>query len=347
MSKRTKKKNIINLVSLAVIIIATVLVLKENNNKGTIPENISNFAIEDTSKITKIFIADMQGKSITLERINNNWKVNGKYKANLNRINLMLSLLNNLEVKSPTSESAKDNVIKEMATQAEKIEIYQGTEKPSKVIYVGGSTQNLEGTYMALDRGKRKEKIPFVVHDPTFRGYLSDGYFYTEENEWRTKEVFTFDPTQISKVKVRYLFSKENSFNLTIDKNNKFLFSDFNDKKCPSQEIDTKLIKKFLMGFSDLQFITIDKYIKKNVKDSILHVRPIASIYVENIKGYSQQLNLYYKPSNRKTRVEIEGGFDKERYYGIIKNRPNDIVILQTLRLNRILWKFEDFKIKK
>jgi hypothetical protein len=46
---------------------------------------------------------------------------------------------------------------------------------------------------------------PYVVHIPGWEGYLTDGYFFVEENEWRTKIVFDFKPINIKEIDVRII----------------------------------------------------------------------------------------------------------------------------------------------
>ena len=49
-------------------------------NKSTIRGD-NNFAVSDKELVNKIFIADRSGTTITLNRVENNWIVNNKYKV--------------------------------------------------------------------------------------------------------------------------------------------------------------------------------------------------------------------------------------------------------------------------
>ena len=68
-----------NFIYFAIILFMAILIwFLSNDNKSTITlEN--NFSISDTASISKIFIADRNGITITLNRNKNNWLVNNKY----------------------------------------------------------------------------------------------------------------------------------------------------------------------------------------------------------------------------------------------------------------------------
>ena len=50
-----------------------------NDKKMSYNSNSYMFAVEDTSCISKIFLADRNGTSILLEKNKNNWILNNKY----------------------------------------------------------------------------------------------------------------------------------------------------------------------------------------------------------------------------------------------------------------------------
>ena len=48
-----------------------------HNHNGTIKETLRDFAVQDTASVTKIFLADKKGRSVTLERkATGGWTVN-------------------------------------------------------------------------------------------------------------------------------------------------------------------------------------------------------------------------------------------------------------------------------
>ena len=57
-----------------------------------------NFAVTDTASITKIFIADLKGNSIALDRMENNWQINNRYKVRNNAMHIILKTIKNISV---------------------------------------------------------------------------------------------------------------------------------------------------------------------------------------------------------------------------------------------------------
>lgn len=337
------KKNIINLLSFIILIALALFILIQNKKTTTLDESDSDFSISDTASISKIFIADMQGQEVTLIRKNEKWLINDSFAANPARIDNIMQLLPRLEVKGIVPASAKDQVIRTMAANSVKVEFYANDNKPFKTIYVGGPTTDQEGTYMAIDR-KKKGKTPYIVHDPTFRGYLSDGYFYCDINEWRSKKIFPIKATKIRTVRVEYTDSAIYNFELKVSKNlSSFTVKGMNGAM-PQEVIDPARVKKYLSSFSAITYINLETDLVPRQVDSFLHSKPFCRIFVQDEDQNVYKLRLFYKPSDLRTRVEIMKGYDKERYFGEASIRKGDLLIFQSLLLTRIMWKFDHFK---
>ena len=74
----------------------------------------TDFAVEDTSKVDKIFIADMDGKSVTLTRPEQGklWDLNGRFKAREDAVNLLLKTFKRAAIQGPVAEAAEPNVVR-------------------------------------------------------------------------------------------------------------------------------------------------------------------------------------------------------------------------------------------
>ena len=71
-----------------------------NEKKSTISlEN--NFAISDTALVSKIFIADRDGTTITLNRNKKNWIINNKYQVRKDAISTLLTSINQIRIQRP------------------------------------------------------------------------------------------------------------------------------------------------------------------------------------------------------------------------------------------------------
>jgi len=104
------KKFIIAVIVLAILTIALFL----TNSKTTFKRELSDFAIDDTSNVTKIFMSDKNNNSLTLTRIKpGKWLVDNKYPGSKANIDLLLGTMLRLQVKETVPKPAMENIIKE------------------------------------------------------------------------------------------------------------------------------------------------------------------------------------------------------------------------------------------
>ena len=194
---------------LALIMLMAALIWFLSNDKKSTISLENNFAISDTASVSKIFIADRNGTTITLNRNEKNWVVNNKYRVRKDAINTILTTINQIRIQRPVSKNAFDNVIKNLATTGVKIEIYTNQETPNKTYTIGSSTANHLGTYMFL----AGSEIPFITHIPSFNGFLSPRYGIQgnkiSEKDWRTTNIFSLKTEKISRVIVNHIQEPE------------------------------------------------------------------------------------------------------------------------------------------
>src|ERR1051326_383413 len=114
-------------VLLFIVLASLGLWLYLHNSEGTIRKELYDFAVADTSSITKIHMTNKAGKEITLEKNKaGDWKLNDQFKARTDAVKNLLACIKDLQVRQPVANSAIENVSKELATSATKVEIYSG-----------------------------------------------------------------------------------------------------------------------------------------------------------------------------------------------------------------------------
>ena len=73
------KNTFLYLAILVILGVAAYFIVNNNSEASTISGADSDFAIKNIEKIHKVFIADKQGRTATLEKKNNVWKyINSK-----------------------------------------------------------------------------------------------------------------------------------------------------------------------------------------------------------------------------------------------------------------------------
>ncbi len=80
------RKNRVTLI-IALILLLTAAALFITNSSTTLRKNESDFSVQDTASVTKIFLADKNNNEVTLERsAGGTWLVDGKYLAQKEKI---------------------------------------------------------------------------------------------------------------------------------------------------------------------------------------------------------------------------------------------------------------------
>ena len=209
----------------------------------TLSREFSDFAIEDTSTVDRIFIADHSGGRAELRRSHKGgWIVNGKYKARQDGIDQILDMVSRVRVKEPVSTGMSNTIVRDMAAHSIKVELYTGDEKPAKIYYIGNSTPDHQGTYMLLEVGGKKSDRPFVTHIRGFAGFLTPRFF-TDMNLWRDRTIFNLEADSIASVAITYSEKAEHSFRLTTDGNSARVY-DAGGK--PVEPADQALVREYL-----------------------------------------------------------------------------------------------------
>ena len=191
------KKTLILLILFLAIGGATFFLTTKKDTKTTILTEERNFAVADIESVYKIFIADRNGKNITLERKIGYWQLNKKYKANSNSVSNLLNTIQRIKIKYTPPKTAIKNIINSIATNNIKIEIYNKSGEKLKSYYIGGVTNDELGTYMI----KEEAESPFVTYVPGFEGSLRVRYM-TEEIDWRDKAIFRERLSDIQSVSI-------------------------------------------------------------------------------------------------------------------------------------------------
>ncbi|MBN2683425.1 MAG: DUF4340 domain-containing protein [Bacteroidales bacterium] len=311
-----KKQNIILLV-IAVILSAIAIYFIKFHKENTMgdcgdDESFSVFAVSDTASITRIFLADKQNNSATIERKGDYWTVNEKFRARKDAVDMILKTIKRIEFKNPVSKAARENVIRLLSGRSTKVEIYAG-KKLLKTYYVGDATKDQYGTYMLLEIDGQKACTPAIVHIPGFAGYLSSRFF-TGEFEWRDKNIFSYNFNDIRSVKIQDNEHPKESYIAFNNGNNNFDLQGINGEKFTW--FDTIEVKTMLGYYKKVNFENFLPNMSQQTKDSILATSPFKIITLTDNKNKSSILKLYRKQNDGL--IDFDGNemeFDPDRLY--------------------------------
>ncbi len=335
------KKNLIYFIVLIIIGAAVYFFVFKKGN-STLPINEKNFAVEDTASIGKIFIADMNKRSVILERdMNGGWLVNQKNPARAEAISVLLKTIKQLSIKYPVPETARNNVLKNLSSDNIKIEIYDLNNVLINCYYVGGGTNDLNGTYMKTLDGEN----PYVVSVPGFHGVLTVRYI-TDEEEWRSRSIFSLPLNQLKEVSVHYLSDDDSSFIINVVGVDSFQLVNYKTH----MQINPKQASKDRMGMylSLFRFINAEGFENNNKnRDSILMQQPFCEIKAIDVRGNIFTATCYYKSVSRETLQQFSNKgepmqYDVDHYYATI-NDGNDFVLIQQFHFGRLFQTIDFF----
>ncbi|MCX6250046.1 MAG: hypothetical protein NTX61_04765 [Bacteroidetes bacterium] len=332
-----KNRNIIIIVVILAIV-AIVLVLTQS--RTTFKRALSDFAVDDTANVTKIFMADKNNNTLKLTRLpNGSWQVNDKYPGMRFNIDMLLSTMLDLQVKEPVAIAARDNIIRKMAVTSVKVEIYQWKyrinifgkiclfphEKLTKVYYVGNATQSNRGTFMLMEGSSE----PFVTFLPGLRGFLTPRYMPIEKY-WRDYTIFRKNIHEIASVKVEFPSAPVLSYMIRNNHERGFtLTALYNNQEI--RHYDTLKVMNFMSSFSKIGFEALLNDIDKHRKDSILSSPPFHIITVTDTSGVSTSIRTFHRGGEGES---DENGntlqYDRDRMFALVNN-GHDFTVVQFL----------------
>jgi len=335
------KKIRVNLI-VAILLIAVAGYYLFRNNFSTVRKEDRNFSIEDTASVTKIFLADRNSHTVTLERKGTGqWTVNGTHATRQQGVNLILNCLKKIRVQSRVPKNSFNTVVKELSSTGIKMEVYQNNqEKPTKVYFIGGSTQDVLGTYMMLENST----VPFITEVPGFNGYLTPR-FSPVERDWLIPEMFNLKPEEIKSVSLEYRNQPKKSFRIERSGNGYRVTSPVTNEEVRNP--DTNHISIYLSGFKDLDFETWDRFLDDKQTDSLRNLAPVTVLTVETTKGTRTSIPMYLKPVTSASLAQTDSSghelpFDIDRMYAFI-NGGKQLVTVQYFVFNKIFAGLSDF----
>ena len=338
-------KRWIQLLFVLAVLAAAAWWLDRSDTGSTLDRPITDFAVADTSRVSRIFIAEMSGRTVDLERQDDgHWTVNGRFGARRSLLDLILKTFLRVEVRAPVAKSAEANVLKQMATNAKKVEIYEdGSDTPSRIWYVGSSTPDQMGTYMLLEKpGEGRSSQPFVMGMSGFTGHLSSR-FQSDLDEWRSSVVFAYpDVSRLAEVEVRHPYDPAASFRVEQSATGELALFDAAGGPVPA--FDTVAVQDLVLQFRDLHFEGFERKLSGPQRDSIMNSLPARVVRVRDREGNEQEQPFFVKaPYPGETNLEGELiQQDLDRMYTVVQD--TSLVLVQRHLFDRIVPALDDLR---
>ena len=341
-----KKNNRITIIIAAILVVIAGVLIWNNRYLSTLQGESSDFQVWDTASVTKVYLADRKERESLLERQEHGWTLNGTYTAHSKQVQYLLTTLYKIRVKMPVSVASHDNIVKQLASQSTKVEVYQMVprinlfdkiklfyhEKRTKVFYVGDATMDSSGTFM-LKEGADKA---YIVYIPSFRGFITTR-FTANPDDWRDHTIFHENMVDIQSIEVDFNENPEGSFRIdNIGKHQYKLTRLCDNKDLP---YDTLKVINLMSSFSDLRFEALfTNTLPQERIDSITSSPFLHYIVVTDKDGNKQDMRTFKKLVMSSVH-DMSGEFgdvDRDRMYALV-NDGKDFVLIQNYVFDKVL----------
>ena len=341
-----KKNNRITIIIAAILVVIAGVLIWNNRYLSTLQGESSDFQVWDTASVTKVYLADRKERESLLERQEQGWTLNGTYTAHPKQVQYLLTTLYKIRVKMPVSVASHDNIVKQLASQSTKVEVYQMVprinlfdkiklfyhEKRTKVFYVGDATMDSSGTFM-LKEGADKA---YIVYIPSFRGFITTR-FTANPDDWRDHTIFHENMADIQSVEVDFNEDPEGSFRIDNIGKHQYKLT----RLCDNQDLpyDTLKVINLMSSFSDLRFEALfTNTLPQERIDSITSSPFLHYIVVTDKDGNKQDMRTSKKlVLNGVTDLSGEiGDVDRDRMYALV-NEGQDFVLIQNYVFDKVL----------
>ncbi|MFM7309853.1 MAG: hypothetical protein ACKOZY_04540 [Flavobacteriales bacterium] len=276
-------------------------VLKNKSAESSLSGDVfTEFAIEDTSSIQKIVITDQAGKVAQLQRVQGQrlWRLNDTYWAREDAMNLILKTIRRIGIRGKVAESARENMLKLLATGSKKVEIYtQDPNTPAKIYYVGSATPDHTGTIMLLEiPGQGRGQDPYVTHMEGFTGFLSTRFF-ADEMEWRYTGIFDYPKLDFTEVSMQIADAPSASYTISYAGGNQITMKDGLGQLV--NNMDTAAVKNLLLAYRKVHAETFITQLTPAQTDSVRSLPPHYTIQVRGADGAINRVDFYLKRANK------------------------------------------------
>ena len=309
-----------------ILLVIAIVVLIWQQQKNTLESVATDFTTENISDIEQIYFADRYNNVVELNKFDEQWLVNGKHNIRNEALETFFSTLEKMKIKYPVSRSMHNSVIKALASEGVKVELYTQNKKLYKTFYVGGETADFLGTYMMMEGANKA----YVVHIPGFNGFLTPRFNIfgrkISSDLWRSRKIFK--ESKIDSIQLLYHESPNRSF--TLDAVNCNVISGSNQK----QQIDSSSCINYL---KQVQKVNCEGFANDlNKQDSLLSSHALHTLTVYFNDGTEETLDTYHKKPKRKEYQDTEGNplkYDVDRLYAF---NGKDMLLIQYYAFNPI-----------
>lgn len=250
--------------------------------------NDRQFAYPEFEDVSRIFIADRLDHQVTLTRGGiTGWLADGK-PANDNVMKNLIATLRAVEVRTLPTRKAIPNMVKVLAAEGFRVQLFDENNRELRDYYIGGATQDELGTFAIMDGSEN----PYVVHLPHFTGNIKTRFNHWGD-EWRDRIYFRVDPEKVEEFSIDYPKQRDKSFRL-VPSGEDFQVSPLYETGQPVRRVPRGLAERALSKYEKYY---VNRYENANEQDinAANEVIPFAVIKIKQTDQEAQIMEVYPK----------------------------------------------------
>jgi hypothetical protein len=271
------RKNWALAIILLILTAVFAIMISEKGPAGNQQVDRNLFTIADTAAIEKITLRQPDGRVQTIQKRNDYWLLNGNHAADPAIINVLLSVLNEVQVKRPVARSQQEAVLEQLTAEGVEVEL-EGGASPARFMVGGREGERI--SYFARD-----DKA-YVMELPGYSSYIS-GIFNLNESQLRNKMITSLNSMNFQGLDVVY--PTDTAQNVSIRFRNNMLGVE------NVLRPDSSVLFQYMMIYEPLQ---ISGYLTPGedpAYDSLLQTQPLAMFRMQTV-GNSEGLVLQLYP---------------------------------------------------
>ncbi len=273
-----------------VIVLASFYIVTMGEDESTLDQEATSFSVSDTAAVTEVRLAleinKEQRQQITLTRVEDGWRLDGKYGVVPQQMRVLLKTLQNLEVRGPVHPNAKENYLKDLRKRQIRVDVVSSKDGDSKTFFVGGDTPDKKGTIMLM----KGAEDPYIVEEPGVDATLFPR-FLPEFESYQEKIIFNVRADDLQQIDVRFLGPDSSFTLLRKDGESKWQLKNGQAAPVPVKNyLGNFKGKVYARAYAEAQYPT--------VRDSLKQFDPNARLTLRKFDGQQVVVNLYERRDN-------------------------------------------------
>lgn len=240
-------------------------------------ENIDKdlFRVTDLKTADRVVLESANG-NVALTFNGSRWKVNDRYDADRDMIEVLMATLREAEPKRPVATSVQDSLSAQLDKNGVKVSVWAGGQ-PLKRFTAGGNELKTQAYFKDEQTGQ-----VYVMTIPGYRVYVA-GILELTENQWRDKYAFAFNWRNFVSLQAEFPDKPAENFKVAMQGN---LFGIEGLART-----DTAKLNSFL---DQVSLLTVNEYLEPGkYTDSLTQVKPLMTITVQDIAKREYSLSIF------------------------------------------------------